>query len=132
MKVLRDFRAGIAALRALAGAIETLARVHIEVAPSTERLDALERSQSLWEAEMEAQQLRSDSTLKSANNAEARARTMERHYDKFADPFADDSEEESSAISRRDGAVSEAEGLQPVHVDVAPNHKARALTLKFG
>lgn len=42
--------------------------------PLLDRLDELERNRALWEATMEAELLKADSTYKSARNAEERAR----------------------------------------------------------
>jgi len=46
-----------------------------------ERLDALERSRTVWEAEAEAQFLRADSQFKNARNAEERARHIKKSHE---------------------------------------------------
>lgn len=99
--------------------------------PSEARLEELERSRTLWEAKIEGLILRAENTLKSANNAESRARTMLRHYEKDADPFDEDGEEEPGAVPEGYAPVLAEEELQPVHVDLATAYKAHALAAKF-
>jgi len=100
-------------------------------APAEARLEELERSRVLWEADVEALLLKADSTLRSANNAEARARTMVRHVDDFIDPFDGDREEVAEAVRPSDVAPSEEEALQPLHLGVAEDDRTRALIAKF-
>lgn len=100
--------------------------------PAEERLEELERSRARWEAEIEAMLLKADSTLKSAANAESRARTMMKHAEKL-DPFHDEGEAAEAPIVQGGYApASEEEGLLPMHLDVAPlNSKALALRAKY-
>lgn len=132
-------------VRALREAIENLARgviqlgaglhslieVQREIGPADERLEELERTRARWEAEMEALQLKADSTFKSASNAESRTRTMVRHAEKLADPFPEDGEEEPPGVQPTDAERGQEEGLQPVRVAVAPDNKQNALRFKF-
>jgi len=103
----------------------------MENAPAEARLEALERSRAVWEAELEALVLKAESTLKSANNAESRARTMKRHNEKHADPFDDDGEEVERAVPEGYAPAVPEEELQPLHMGVATDDKARAMMLKF-
>ncbi len=80
---------------------------------------------------MEALQLKAESTYKSAGNAEARSRTMLKHAEKLADPFDEEGEEGEEAIRPEYAPRGEEEGLQPLRLDVAPNHKEAALRYKF-
>jgi len=99
--------------------------------PADARLEDLERTRARWEAEMEALVLKADSTLKSASNAESRSRTMLRHAEKLADPFAEEGEEvETPAPGGHDPRIETEEVLQ-VPVRLAPNNKAYALRAKW-
>jgi len=80
---------------------------------------------------MDALMLKADSTLKAANNAESRTRTMKKSYEKLLDPFDADSEEVEAADFRGYAPVSEEEGVQPVRVGVETNNKAQAMRAKF-
>jgi len=111
--------------------LETLIKLQDENGPSDERLEALERSRARWEAEMEAQLLKADSTLKSASNAESRSRTMLRHAEKHADPFAEEGEEVEAPVLGLDDPRIEEERLLPVPMDLASNNKAHALRAKW-
>jgi len=103
-----------------------------EAGPAIDRLEELERSRTLWEAQIEALILKAESTYKSAANSESRARTMERRNEKNADPFAEDSEEVEGAVPRGYEPASEEEALQPLHLDLArPVGKTNALRSKF-
>jgi len=96
-----------------------------------QQLEGLLLSRAKWEAEMEAQVLKADSALKSALNAESRSRTMMKHAEKLADPLDLEGEEGEEAIRPDYAARSEEEGVQPVRLDVAPNHRENALRYKF-
>jgi len=97
-----------------------------------EQLEGLLLSRAKWEAEIEAQMLKADSALKSASNAESRTRTMQKHIEKFADPFPEEGEEIPEAVSEGNGAGGEEEWVQPVPVAVETDAKKRALKMKFG
>jgi len=117
LEVGRDLRAAIDVLRA--------------TGPAIERLEELERTRAMWEAEMEALVLKADSTLKASSNAESRSRTMLRHADKLADPFADDSDEVEALDPPRHVENGEAEEVQVLSVGLERNSKAHALRAKW-
>ena len=95
------------------------------------QLEGLLLSRAKWEAEMEALQLRAESTLKAASNAESRTRTMARHAEKLSDPFPEEGEEVEAGVQPEYAERGEEEGLQPVRVAVAPDNKQSALRFKF-
>ena len=102
---------------------------------TTARLEDLELSRAKWEAQMEAVVLKADSTLKAANNAESRARTMVKHYEKDAPEGAPPGEEgiqpEGYEPPFGDVPPGPEEGVQPLHLDVETSPKSRALMAKF-
>jgi len=119
------------AVEALTAAMYEIVGVQRDGAPSEARLDEIERRQSMWEVEMEALVAAAAGKYEAANNAEARTRTMKRHYAKLVDPFNEESEEVTEAVPPGDAPGGETEGVQPVRVDVATNHKANALIRKW-
>jgi len=134
--MLREIRALPAALERVAGALEALLERQIESGPAEARLEELERSRARWEAEIEALLLRADSTLKAANNAESRSRTMKRNYEKLFGELDPDRVEELEIEARRElqdrdvEAVAD-QGVLELPVGVAADHKAWATRLKF-
>ncbi len=116
----------------IAEALKAFIELRVHDGGSEERLQELERTRAMWEAEMEALQVKADSTLKSASNAESRSRTMLRHAEKLADPLDFEGEEIEAAVPAGHAPGGEEEGLQPVHLGVAPSHKELALRHKFG
>jgi len=131
-KVLREFSKLPEALRRLTCAVESLADLQREMGPGEARLDDLERSRAKWEAEMEALLMKADSSYKSAANAESRARTMERRYEKDLDPLAEDSEEIEDGLPEPYARAGEVEELYPLHLGVETNNKTLALRAKWG
>jgi len=115
--------------------IQGLAELHRQTGPAEARLEELERTRAHWEAEMEARILKADSTLKSAANAESRARSLKRSYEKLADPFDVDGEdhlpEERQEFPEGNVEAGETHGVLPLHVDLETNNKTRALRAKF-
>ena len=87
-----------------------------------DRLSALETSRAMWEAEVEADFLKAESSRQAAANAESRTRTMKRSYEKYADPFDEVSEE--TVVPNRDVIPQqyvqngEEEGVPPVYMGV--------------
>jgi len=110
---------------------EEIANAQREKGPPTARLEELERRQAMWEVEMEALVATATGKYEAANNAESRTRTMKRHYEKLVDPFAEEGEEVAAALPASDAPGGEEEGVQPLRVDVAANHKAARLMYKF-
>jgi len=130
LRVLQIFRDLTEAIQSLTTAVQSLELAQAEDAPSEARLDDLERSRSLWEAQMDAILVKADSTLKSANNAESRARTMKRAYERL-DPFDEEGEEVETAVPSGHVENGEEQEVLPLRVDVAPTGKALATRLKF-
>ena len=149
------FRALLEAIQAISGSLNsvrdsllawTMPRSDIEGdAEIRSRLDALEKSRALWEAEMEAVLVKADSTYKGAANAESRARTMLKKakslgFDDETDDGALDSEEELrqayaslGLVPAADAGHSGPDGLQAVREGVEGEPaKARAMRAKFG
>ena len=132
MGVLKDFRQAVEALERIAAAVNGAVRSIHENQPSTERLEELERTRAMWEAEVEGILAKAEGKLKAAANSEARERTMRKAYENALDPFGDDSEALEAAIQDRDAEASYAEEVQPVHVDMEElSPKAYAQRLKF-
>ncbi len=119
------------AVEALTAAMHEIVGVQRDGAPSEARLEELERRQSMWEVEMEALVATASGKYEAANNAEARTRTMKRHYAKHADPFDEESEEVPTALPPGDAPGGEKEAVYPLRVDVAANNKAARLMYKF-
>jgi len=116
------------ALHRLSSTLQAVAESQREHAPSLERLDELERTQAIWEAEMDARMMKADSKYKAAANAESRTR---KQLEKL-DPFDDQSDEVQEGIPPEYALASEAEGMLDVRMDVAPlNSKVLATRMKF-
>lgn len=126
--VLSEIRRLPDAIHRLTSTVQALANAQRETGPSEERLDELERSRAMWEAEMEAGFLRAESKYKAAAAAEARAK---KQNDKL-DIFDQEGPEVEAGIPPEYAVAGEAEGLHDVRVDVAPrNSKDLARRLKF-
>ena len=137
-RAFRDLSEGV---RGMVTALEGLQRSQaedLELRRSSgdveDRLSALETSRAMWEAEVEADFLKAESSRQAAMNAESRTRTMKRSYEKYADPFDEDVEE--TVVANR-GVLpeqyvqnGEAEGVPPVHMGVE-NPKQAILRAKF-
>ena len=109
-------------LLAVTGALSQLIELQRETGPSDERLQELERTRAMWEAEMEALVLKADSTYKAASNAEARSRTMLRNAEKIADPFAEEGDEVEAAVHSGHDPRVEEEPMLAMPVGLAPNN----------
>lgn len=99
--------------------------------PADERLEALELSRAMWEAEIEGILLKADGHQKAARSAESRTRTMKKHYEDETYPFGDESEEVQTPVRDSYDPPVQADGLLPMHVDVAEDYKTTALRAKF-
>jgi len=100
------------------------------------RLEELERSRALWEAEVDALIMRAESTLKAAKNAEMRSKTMAKTYESFFDTVGENGIEALQAAAWRavpdaDGAPGDEEELQSVPLGLEGG-KAHATRIKFG
>ncbi len=132
MGVLREIRELPGVIRRLTAAIQDVATLQREAGPGEHRLEELELSRAKWEAEMEALLIKADSTYKSAANAESRARTMVKAYEKELDPFPENSEEiEEADVLPGHARAGEVEEVQPLHLGLAANNKAHALRAKW-
>jgi len=139
MGLLSDFRGLPAAVLKLASTNIDLALGLQEVCdllrqtgPSEARLEELERSRASWEAQMQAELQKADSTYKAAANAESRARTMERHAEKLTGPFAEDGFEVEDGVPPEHAEGGQTEGMHVLSVDVAPpDKKELAKRMKF-
>lgn len=127
------------AIRLLAGelhgvslALKALLAIQEGFGPADERLKDLELTRAQFEADMEGLLLKCENQLKAARATESRTRTMKASYDNQLDPFDPGRPEEPTPVPERHAPTGEAEGLQPLHVDLAPDHKAQALARKWG
>lgn len=107
------------------------------------RLEALERSRALWEAEMEGVLLEAENKFKASRSAEERSRGMLKRAQALTDSeegdfegIADLPEEYLEALRARDAAAGEAEGMHPLHAGLEARPpltgRERARLLKFG
>ena len=137
--VLREIRALPEGIRGLVIAVARLATKLEEAAdlarqagPLEARIEDLERTRAMWEATIEAELQKADSTYKSAANAENRARTMERHAEKLTDPFTEDGQPLEDGIPPEHVSEFGEEGLQPLPVALeAVSKKELAKRMKF-
>lgn len=127
--MFKAFRAVSEAIRGVTVALDRLQRTQAEqlelqrdAGNMEERLGALESSRAIWEAEVQGEFLKAESSRQAAANAESRTRTMKRAYERNADPFDDD---EQTQVPANRGVLPEfhaengpAEGMQPVRMDV--------------
>ena len=127
MGVLREITRLPDAIHRLTAALRGLSDAQGAGAPPMERLEELERSRALWEAEMEAMVLRVESRYKATAAAEGRARKLS---DKI-DLFDQGGEEVETPVPGGDAAPSEEEEMHPVYMGLAPNSKAYALRAKY-
>lgn len=102
-----------------------------------DRVDALERSRALWEAEIEGEAQRAESKFRLARAAEERTRAMARSVTEEGDDegLDDIPEQYRRLLSERDGEGGSEEGLQPVREVVGPSRQERKNALrryKFG
>jgi len=99
-----------------------------------DRLSALETSRAMWEAEVEADFLKAESSRQAAMNAESRTRTMKRSYEKYADPFDEDEPEElrpnRGVLPQPYVDNGQEEGVQPVRMGVE-DKKQTLMRAKF-
>ena len=134
MSIFGRFRQLIEALQALRSAVDDLVRAQRVLGPAIDRLEALELSRHQFEAECQGMLLRADGKLKAATSAEQRERQLKKANQKLVDDFDLIGVEgpEGAPDVGHDVAPSEAQGLPPVRLDVAPNRKAAAVNAKWG
>ena len=126
--ILREITRLPEAINLLSFRLAELAKSQREHGPAEERLEELERSRSIWEAECEAELLKATSKYRAATAAETRTRKM----NEKADPFDDQGDEVQEGIPPEYAAPSEGEGVLPLREDLAVlDVKQQALRMKF-
>ena len=102
--------------------------------PLEDRLAELERTRNQWEAQVEAELIRSDSKFKQARAAEERTRTMVENAEALSssDESEDSIRDGYLEFLRRNGEGVEALPMQAVPTVVAVDAKTRAIQAKFG
>jgi len=134
LQVLRDFRRLVEAVEELAAVLRGLLEVQRGAGPALDRIEALELSRHQFEAAIEGTLLKAEGKLKAASNAEARERQLKRSYESRLDdidPHGDPASQVETVLGN-DAAGSEAAGVHPLRLDVAPDNKALAVRAKFG
>jgi len=133
--MFKTFRDLSEAVRGLVVALDHLQRsqaediaLRRESGDMEERLHALETSRAMWEAEVEGEWMKAESSRQAAANAESRTRTMKKSYEKYADPFDEDEPEE---IRPNRGILpqpyvenGEEEGVPAVHMGLEDQKQA--------
>ncbi len=128
MGVLKEISRLPDAIHRLSSTLQAVLVEWKETAPGAERLDELERSRALWEAEIEAGLLKADSKYKAAANAESRTR---KQLEKL-DPFLEEGDEVPEGIPPLNAYVGPQEEVPGLYPDVAPlNSKQLALRFKY-
>lgn len=130
MGVLQDFRRGVDALERIAQILEVVVREVHDSAPSHERLQELERTRSLWEADIEATLLKATGKLQAASNSEARTRTMKKSYEQ-TDIFDEEGGGVATPVPAGDDAPGEETQVFEVRPRLALNSKIHALRAKY-
>ena len=137
-RVFRELSEGVRGMVVALDGLQRSQAEDIELRRSSgdmeDRLSALETSRAMWEAEVEAEFMKAESSRQAAANAESRTRTMKRAYERNADPFLDDEPEEVVAnrgvIPEQYVDNGEAEGVPPVHM-VMEDAKQALMRAKF-
>ena len=100
------------------------------------RVDELERTRALWQAEMEAQLQRAESERRAARASEERTRAKLRRAGVDDEGSLEDLPEEYRALLQaRDGEGGGSEGVRPLQAHVGTSREARkahATRMKFG
>jgi len=125
-RAFRELSEGVRGMVAALEGVQRLKADELELRRASgdmeDRLSALETSRAMWEAEIEAEFMKAESSRQAAANAESRTRTMKRSYEKYADPFDDDEPEEvvtnRGIIPQQYADNGEEEGMSPVHMGV--------------
>jgi len=135
-RLLAAVEGGQKALEDVRGVLLHASERVADAAALQERIEDLELSRAKWEAELEGLVLKAESTLKASNNSEARTRTMKKSYAHLIDHGESfGSSEVETELERqlqdRDAEVVPEEGMQRLHLDVAPGGKVLATQWKF-
>jgi len=134
-KVFLAFRQLIEALQSVSKALDALVSSAHQGENASERLQSLELSRSVWEAEVEGVLAKAEGKLKASNNAEARTRTMEKSFEGFfeeRDPHRPEAEGTGNGVPGDDEAYIEKEGMHVLSVGVARTPRQRLIRAKFG
>jgi len=114
------------------------ATVAAEGAASLEqRLEELERSRNIWEGHMEGELAKAKGKLQAANNAEGRAKTQVKAFERLLDesgfegPPEDDEDEWPDQLPPGNGERGYPEPVHDVRMGVEETPKQRALRAKF-
>lgn len=132
MKVLQQFRSLVDAIELVAFRLGAIADRMDEAGPATERLEALETSRVRHEAEVEGILLKAQGKLKAASNAEARARTMLKHYEENFDEGDSNSPDIQDRVPYVDVGTGPEEGMPPLRLDLEEDDRSRLLRAKWG
>jgi len=143
MSIFRPFRRFVEALEGIRGELAFLGSeltalrvIYRDASPATERLEALELSRGLFEADISGLVLKAEGQLRAALNSEARERQLKKSNDKLADPFTEEGDREETpegvTVLSNDVAASEAERLQAMRLVVETSPKAAAVNRKWG
>lgn len=104
-----------------------------------ERLEALERNQAKWEAQVESELIHAESRFKAARAAEERARHQAQKVEAEPDEYDEEELEEIAEayrpfLSEGDGARSPEGGVHPVRdrVETRAGQKDQARLAKWG
>jgi len=134
--VFRQFRRLVDAIEGLTSQLAAIAEQQRELGPALDRVALLETERHQFKAEVEGLLLRAEGKLKAAANAEARERQLKKSYERDIDPFSEDGNGQAQPVDGPvlggDAPASEAERMQPLRLDVAPNNKALAQRAKWG
>lgn len=127
----------VTALTALNATLKGLLALQGELGPALGRLEKLELTRSMFEADMQALVLKAEGKLQAAKNAEQRERQLKKSYERLVDEYDIDGPESEASEGRPvlvdDAQESEAEGVHAVRLGVAPlDGKAYAVAAKFG
>jgi len=131
---LFGFRGLSEAIQALTEALLALNNTQRQLGPALDRLEALERSRTHFEADVEGMLLKADGKLKAATSAEQRERQLKKANDRLADPFnpEGDGAPDSIALRPEDAGAGDPEAVPAVRLALAPNNKAHAVRTKWG
>ena len=142
-KVLRPFSRLVTALQGVRNGLgdvshelQALREIQQAIGPAVDRLAKLEASHHQFEAQCEGLLMKAEGKWRAANNAEARERANKKSYEHLIDPLDEIVDEGETpggnTVRADDAAASEAERLQALRLDVAPNPKELAKRAKFG
>lgn len=124
-------------LVALTKAIQLVATQEAPDEGATDRIEALELSRAVWEAEMEGLVLKAKNQYKASAASESRARTQRRHDEDIFDDGPPEGpapveEPEVTWVPPGNDLTSEGELLQTMRESVVEDGKGSAEAMKWG